>query len=269
MRNAVICGYVRSPFCFANKGELIKVRPDDLLASVIKGLLAKTTINPQDIEDVIVGCSFPEGEQGMNIARTAVLLADLPISIAGTTVNRFCGSSMTSIHMAAGNITSNAGDVFICAGVESMSRVPMGGFNPLPNPTLYEKREGAYMSMGETAENVAQHYNITREQQDQFAVISQQKTAQAHAAGKLKDEIIPIDVRGLTVEKDGCIRPETTIAILNGLRPAFDEKGSVTAGTSSPLTDGAAAVLVCSEDYAPTTQYSHACPYKKLCGMWL
>ena len=250
MKNAVICGYVRSPFTFANKGELVKARPDDLAAHVIKALMEKTKVNANDIEDVIMGCSFPEGEQGMNIARLAALLADLPITVAGTTVNRFCGSSMTAVHIAAGNIAANAGDVFICAGVESMSRIPMGGFNPLPNPTLYEKREGAYMSMGETAENVAQRYNITREQQDQFAATSQAKTVQAQAAGKFNDEIAPIMVRGQTVDKDGCLRPETTVDVLKGLKPAFDEHGSVTAGTSSPLTDGAAAVLVCSEDYA-------------------
>jgi acetyl-CoA acyltransferase len=250
MINAVICGYVRSPFCFATKGELIKVRPDDLVANVIKALINQTKIKPDDIEDVILGCSFPEGEQGMNMARLVAMLAGLPISVAGTTVNRFCGSSMTSIHIAAGSIASGAGEVFVCAGVESMTRIPMGGYNPMPNPTLYESCAGAYMSMGETAENVANKYGISREEQDQFAVASHVKAGKAQAEGRYKDEIVPITTRGNVVDKDGCVRPETTVEVLKGLKPAFDANGSVTAGTSSPLTDGASAVLVCSEDYA-------------------
>ena len=250
MRNVVIAGYARSPFHFANKGLLAKVRPDDLAAQVVRGLVDRTGVNVDDIEDLILGCAFPEGEQGFNMARLVVLMAGLPINVAGTTVNRFCGSSMQSIHNAAGAIQMNAGEVFICAGVESMSRVTMGGFNPMPNPALLESNPAAYMSMGETAENVGKEYNIGREEQEQFAVLSQQKAADAQSLGKLEKEIVPIQMNGLTVDTDGCLRPGTSTEDLAGLKLAFDENGSVTAGTSSPLTDGAAATLVCSETYA-------------------
>ena len=250
MRNVVIAGYARSPFHFANKGLLAKVRPDDLAAQVVRGLVERTGVNVDDIEDLILGCAFPEGEQGFNMARLVVLMAGLPINVAGTTVNRFCGSSMQSIHNAAGAIQMNAGEVFICAGVESMSRVTMGGFNPMPNPALLESNPAAYMSMGETAENVGKEYNIGREEQEQFAVLSQQKAADAQSLGKLEKEIVPIQMNGLTVDTDGCLRPGTSTEDLAGLKLAFDENGSVTAGTSSPLTDGAAATLVCSETYA-------------------
>ncbi|MEC9370592.1 MAG: thiolase family protein [Pseudomonadota bacterium] len=250
MKNVVIAGYARSPFHFAHKGLLAKVRPDDLAAQVVRGLIDRTGVNVDDIEDLILGCAFPEGEQGFNMARLVVLMAGLPISVAGTTINRFCGSSMQSIHNAAGAIQMNAGEVFICAGVESMSRVTMGGFNPMPNPALLESNPAAYISMGETAENVGKEYNIGREEQEQFAVLSQQKAADAQSLGKLEQEIVPIQMNGLTVDTDGCLRPGTSAEDLAGLKLAFDENGSVTAGTSSPLTDGAAATLVCSEAYA-------------------
>ncbi len=250
MKHVVIAGYVRSPFAFAEKGELTKVRPDELAARVVKALVEKTAVNTEDIEDLILGCAFPEGEQGFNMARLVAFQAKLPITVAGATVNRFCGSSMYAIHMAAGAIQMNAGEVFICAGVESMTRVPIMGFNPMPHPGLYESYPQAYVSMGETAENVATKYQITREQQEAFAVESQAKAAAAQAAGKLDDEIVPIRHDGAAVVKDGCLRPDTTAEALAGLKPAFDENGTVTAGTSSPLTDGAAATLVCSEDYA-------------------
>ena len=250
MKNVVIAGYARSPFHFAHKGLLAKVRPDDLAAQVVRGLIDRTGVNVDDIEDLILGCAFPEGEQGFNMARLVVLMAGLPISVAGTTINRFCGSSMQSIHNAAGAIQMNAGEVFICAGVESMSRVTMGGFNPMPNPALLESNPAAYISMGETAENVGKEYNIDRKEQEQFAVLSQQKAADAQLLGKLEQEIVPIQMNGLTVDTDGCLRPGTSAEDLAGLKLAFDENGSVTAGTSSPLTDGAAATLVCSEAYA-------------------
>ena len=250
MKNVVIAGYARSPFHFAHKGLLAKVRPDDLAAQVVRGLIDRTGVNVDDIEDLILGCAFPEGEQGLNMARLVVLMAGLPISVAGTTINRFCGSSMQSIHNAAGAIQMNAGEVFICAGVESMSRVTMGGFNPMPNPALLETNPAAYISMGETAENVGKEYNIDRAEQEQFAVLSQQKAADAQSLGKLEREIVPIQMNGLTVVTDGCLRPGTSAEDLAGLKLAFDENGSVTAGTSSPLTDGAAATLVCSEAYA-------------------
>ena len=250
MENVVIAGYARSPFTPANKGDLTRVRPDELAAQVIKGLIERTGVNADDIEDLIVGCAFPEGEQGLNMARLIGFLAELPLSVAGVTVNHFCGSSMQAVHMAAGAMRMNAGDVFICAGVESMTRVPIMGFNPLPHPGLYASHPEAYMSMGETAENVAGKYRISRRQQDEFALASHTKAAAAQAGGKLSDEIVPIVHNGATVDRDGCVRPDTTLDALAGLKPAFDKKGTVTAGTSSPLSDGASAILVCSEDYA-------------------
>ena len=249
-KNVVIAGYARSPFHFAHKGELIRVRPDDLAAVVVKALIERTGVDPADIEDLILGCAFPEGEQGLNMARLVGQIADLPISVAGTTVNRFCGSSMQAIHMAAGAIQMDAGEVFVCAGVESMTRIPMGGFNPLPNPGLMERYPAAYVGMGVTAENVAEKYQITRDRQQAFAVQSQRKAAAARDQGRLAAEIVPIQANGHLVEQDGCIRPETSEEGLAGLKPAFDQNGTVTAGTSSPLTDGAAATLVCTEEYA-------------------
>ena len=250
MNNAVIAGYVRSPFHFAHKGALVEKRPDDLAAEVVQGLIEQTGVDPAEIEDLIIGCAFPEGEQGFNLGRIVALIAELPISVAGATVNRFCGSSMQAIHIAAGAIRMDAGEAFICAGVESMSRVPMGGFNPAPNPDLYEKNEGAYMSMGETAENLAQKYQITREEQESLAVASHARAAQAWDDGNFAGEVIAVETADGTMERDGCIRPGTNAEVLAGLEPAFDAEGTVTAGTSSPLTDGAAAVLVCTEDYA-------------------
>jgi acetyl-CoA acyltransferase len=250
MRNVMIAGYVRSPFTLAAKGELAKVRPDELAAQVIRGLMQKTGVDAADIEDVILGCAFPEGEQGLNVARMVVFLAGLPDSAAAATVNRFCGSSMYALHMAAGAIQMNAGEAFICAGVESMTRVPIMGFNPMPHPGLHQTRPEAYISMGETAENVATRYQITRAQQEAFALTSQARAASAQKAGKFDSEIVEIAANGAMVRADGCIRADTTPAALAALKPAFDEHGTVTAGTSSPLTDGAAATLVCSEDYA-------------------
>jgi acetyl-CoA acyltransferase len=250
MKNVVIAGYVRSPFTPAKKGELAKVRPDDLLAQTVRSLVERTRVELADVEDLIVGCAFPEGEQGFNVARIAGFIAGLPQSIAGATVNRFCGSSMQAIHMAAGAIQMDAGEVFLCAGVESMTRVPMGGFNPLPNPALFARYPQAFVSMGETAENLARQYGIDRRSQEELAVASQRKTACAQGAGRFDAEIVPITWKGGTVARDGTPRPDTTLEGLAELKLAFDERGTVTAGTSSPLTDGAAAVLVCSEAYA-------------------
>jgi acetyl-CoA acyltransferase len=250
VKNIVIAGYARSPFTPAVKGELRTVRPDELVARVIRTLIERTGVDPDDIEDLILGCAFPEGEQGLNMARSVVFLADLPITVAGATVNRFCGSSMYAIHMAAGAIRMNAGELFICAGVESMTRVPMMGFNPMPHPGLYDRYPEAYVTMGETAENVATRYQISREQQEAFAVESHKRAATAQSLDRFKDELVPIAVNGATVNLDGCIRADTTASNLALLKPAFDVHGTVTAGTSSPLTDGAAAILICSEDYA-------------------
>lgn len=248
--SVVIAGYARSPFHFAKKGELIRVRPDEMAAQVVRGLIETSGIDPADIEDLIVGCAFPEGEQGLNVARLIGFLADLPLSVTGTTVNRFCGSSMQAIHMAAGAIQMDAGEAFICAGVESMTRVPQGGFNPLIHPGLAERFPQAYISMGETAENLADKYSIARERQEELALVSHTRAAAAREAGKFAGEIVPVRHGNHTVDADGCIRPGTSTEALADLKPAFKADGSVTAGTSSPLTDGAAAVLVTTEDYA-------------------
>ena len=250
MKPVVIAGYARSPFTLARKGELARVRPDDLAAAVVRGLIARTGVDAAGIEDLILGCAFPEGEQGFNLGRIMVLLADLPISVAGTTVNRWCGSSMQALHFAAGQIQLGAGEAFICAGVESMSRVPMMGFNPLPNAALAARKPETYMGMGETAENVARRWGISRRAQEEFAVRSHVLAEAARAAGRLAEEIVPISNNAATISQDGCIRADTTLDTLAGLKLAFAADGSITAGTASPLTDGAAALLVCAEEYA-------------------
>jgi len=244
MAKVVICGYARSAFTPAKKGKLNLTRPDDLAAQVVKGLIQKTKIKEEDIEDLILGCAFPEAEQGMNLARNVVFLAGLSHNVGGVTVNRFCASSMQAIHQAAGAINSGSGDLFIAGGVESMSRVPMPGFNPMLNPSLVDM--DAYIGMGHTAENLAKKHSISRERQEQMALESHQKASKAKDEGKFEDEIISVN----DVTEDGCIRPETTLESMAKLKPAFDKDGVVTAGTSSPLTDGAAAVVVCSENYA-------------------
>lgn len=250
MTDVVIAAYRRSPFHFAHKGELAKLRPDEMAAQVVKALVAASGADPATIEDIVVGCAFPEGEQGLNVAKLIGFIAGLPESVAGATVNRFCGSSMQSVHQAAGAIRMGAGEAFLCVGVESMSRVPMMGFNPMPHPGLVKEYPQALVGMGETAENVARRYQVTRADQEAFAVRSHGKAAAAQAAGRLAEEIVPVSVNGRTVTEDGCIRAETTAEGLSGLKPAFREGGTVTAGTSSPLTDGATAVLVCSAEYA-------------------
>ena len=250
MSGVVIAGFVRSPFTPANRGDLARIRPDEVTAQVIRALIEKTGIDAQAIEDVIVGCAFPEGEQGLNVARMVSFLADLPQSAGATTVNRFCGSSMQAIHMAAGAIAMNAGEAFICAGMESMTRVPMPGFNPLPHPGLHERYPQAYISMGITAENVAKKYGIDRAAQEAMALKSHTDAAAARDAGRFDDELIAIVDGNNRADADGCIRENTTKEGLAALEPAFDKDGSVTAGTASPLTDGAAAVLVTSEAFA-------------------
>lgn len=245
-KNIVICGYKRSPFHFASKGALAKIRPDDMMAGVIKALITETGVDANDIEDLLMGCAFPEAEQGFNLAKIVGQLAELPESVAGATVNRFCGSSMTTIQMAAGYMQMDGGEVMIAAGVESMSRIPMGGFNPMPNPKLAEIYPQAYISMGITAENLAKKYDIDRATQEKFALSSHQKASNAAATGKFDAEIVGIG----GVADDGCIRHDASLEGFAGLKLAFDENGSVTAGTSSPLTDGAAAVLIATEEYA-------------------
>ena len=253
---AVIAGYARSPFQFARKGAFASMRPDDIAAQVVKGLIDRLDLDPALIEDLIAGCAYPEAEQGSNVARIVSFLAGLPNTVAAATVNRFCGSSMTSVHMAAAAMQLGAGEAFLCIGLESMSRVPQGGLNFSPNPHLLENFPEAYVTMGQTAENVARRFAVTREDQDRMAASSHRKAAAAQQAGLLANEIIPIKTPEGLVTSDGCIRPGTTEEVLAGLKPAFDPQGTVTAGTSSPLTDGATALLVCTEDFAERHQLS-------------
>jgi len=247
---ALIAGYARSPFTPARKGKLARTRPDDIAAAVVNGLLKKLEIDPDLVEDLIVGTAFPEAEQGFNLARMLTFLTELPDSVPGVTVNRFCGSSMQAIHDAVGRIAMGSGECFIAGGIESMSRIPMTGFNPMPNPRMAEVAPGAFTSMGITAENLAVKFSIERETQEEFAVESHARATRALEGGHFVEEIVGIQTEGGLVDLDECIRPGTDSEILAELKPAFDVDGSVTAGTSSPLTDGAAFVLVCSEDFA-------------------
>ncbi|WP_332775868.1 thiolase family protein [Polaromonas sp.] len=248
--NAYIVDFARSPFHFARKGQLAGLRPDDLAAQVVRSLLARQPFEPGLIEDIILGCAYPEGAQGDNLARIVGFLAGLPSSVAGITMNRFCGSSMSAIHVAVGSIATGAGEAFLCVGVESMSMVPQGGLNSSPNPRLLADYPEAYTAMGMTAENLANRYAIPRSEQELFATASQQKAATAARTGAFEREIVPVQLGdGTLIDADGCPRPTTSAEGLAQLKPAFLETGSVTAGTSSPLTDGATAVLVASEDF--------------------
>ncbi len=247
---AVISAYARSPFHFAKKGALAEVRPDTLAAGVVRGLLQRSDLDPALLEDIVLGCAYPEASQGNNLARIVGLLAGLPHEVGGMTVNRFCGSSMQAVHIAAAQIEAGMGEAFLCVGVESMSMVPQGGFNFSPSPELLADTD-AYISMGETAENVAQRWNVSRADQEALAVESHRKAAAAREQGRLAGEIVPVRLAsGELVEADGCIRPTTSAEALANLKPAFRPDGVVTAGTSSPLTDGAAAVLVTSDAFA-------------------
>jgi acetyl-CoA acyltransferase len=247
---ALIAAYARTPFHFAKKGALAQTRPDDLAAQAVRGLLERTGVAGAEIEDVILGCAYPEAAQGNNLARIVGLLAGLPHSVPGMTVNRFCGSSMQAVHIAAANLEAGIGEAYLCVGVESMSFVPQGGFNFSPHPALQADTD-AYIGMGDTAENVAERWNVSRADQEAFALASHRKAAAARADGLLRDEIVPVlNAAGETVAEDGCIRPGTTLEALASLKPVFRADGVVTAGTSSPLTDGASVVLVCTEDFA-------------------
>jgi len=245
MYKAVIAGYSRSPFTMARKGALIDVKPVNMLAEVIKNLVAKTNVNKQDIEDIVIGCAFQVGEQCFNIGKLVTFLTDMEIKTSGMTVDRWCGSSMEAIHIAAGKIAMGSGKIFICGGVESMTRVNTG-FDPLPYPYTEKENPNVYFTMGVTAENVAKKFNISRKEQQEFAINSHQKAHEAQMNGKFKDEIVSIGDCNL----DGNIRPNSTQEKLDGLKLAFDQNGTVTAATSSPLTDGASAVLICEENYA-------------------
>ena len=242
---AVLVGYCRTPFHRAHRGDLKDTRPEDLAASVIRSVLERTSISGDRIEDLLLGCAYPEGEQGLNLGRISTYLAGMPNTVPGMTTNRLCGSSMQVIHTAAGNIVLGSGDAFICAGVESMSRVMRGGFNRSLHPRIEETYPDAYISMGMTAENLANSHQISRTDQEQFAAMSHSKAIGAQNAGLLAAEIVPIS----DVDVDGCMR-EPNLEKMAQLNPAFIESGTVTAATSSPLTDGASAIMVCSESFA-------------------
>ena len=250
MLKSVLVGFKRSPFTLARKGDLSNVRPEDILSQVINDLVLTTNVNINDIEDIIAGCAYPEGAQGNNIAKIVSFMTNMPEHVAGMTVNRWCGSSMQAIHNAAGAIATGSGKVFICCGIESMSFIPMNGLTYDPNPELNKNNPNVYMSMGVTAENVAKKFNISRKEQQEFAILSHEKAYQAQKDKNFDNEITPININNNEIKLDGAIRPNTTQEILDGLKLVFDENGTVTAGTSSPLTDGASATLVCEEDYA-------------------
>ena len=261
MKQAYILASYRTPGCRAKKGKFKDMRPDDLAAAALAGLLERTGIDPATIEDVILGCAFPEGEQGMNFARVAALKAGIPYQVPAQTVNRFCSSGLQTIALAAERIMAGFADCIVAGGAESMTIVPMGGNKYSANPALVADWPESFASMGVTAELVAEKYSIERAAQDQFAVASHQKAAAAIAAGRFGAEIIPVEIEHTSIVKgkaqskkelvtiDDGVRTDTTIEGLARLQPAFKVGGSVTAGNSSQMTDGAAAALVVSEDY--------------------
>ena len=248
MSESVIIDAVRSPIGVKN-GNLVGIRPDDLTAQVVNGLLARNeNVSPDKIEDLVLGCAFPEGPQGMLMAKGVAILAGIPETTGGSVVNRFCGSSMDAVHQISAKIESGDMEVGIAAGVEDMFSVPMGGFNPDFHPKLAEQEY--YIGMGETAETLAEEGNITRDAQEEFAVESNNKALDAWANGRFDNEVIPIDVYGeVTVEKDEGPR-EPNLEKIQSLNPAFLENGTITPATSSPISIGASAVLITSREFA-------------------
>jgi acetyl-CoA acyltransferase len=264
VQDAYIVAAIRTPVGKAPRGALKSVRPDDLLVHALRSLLTQVPkLDPTLIEDVVVGCAMPEGEQGANVARTALLLAGLPNSVGGVTVNRFCASGTTALAMAADRIRVGEADVMIAAGTESMSRIPMGGFNPSLNPDVFTRDEnlGIAFGMGITAEKVAERWKVSREDQDAFAFGSHQKAIRAREVGAFDAEIAPLEFEERTADLsngqlevkkrrltfDEGPRADTSLEVLAKLKPAFAARGSVTAGNSSQMSDGAAAVLLVSE----------------------
>jgi acetyl-CoA acyltransferase len=269
MADAVIVSSVRTPVGRGFKGSLRTTRPDDLAALVIKEALARVPgLDPKEIDDVILGCAMPEGEQGMNVARIAALRAGLPVETSAMTINRFCSSGLQAIALGADRIRGGGAQVIIAGGTESMSLVPMGGNKISPNPWLVDHYPDAYINMGLGTENIARKFGISREHADQFAVDSHKKAVAALAADKFKDETVAVEVKitslpngngakskgpaktatqSFAFEKDELPRPETSMEVLAGLKPAFHVKGTVTAGNSSPMSDGAAAVVIMSD----------------------
>ncbi|MFC4637502.1 thiolase family protein [Deinococcus hohokamensis] len=262
MRDAVIVSAVRTPVGRGVKGTLANTRPDDLAALVLNEAVKRAGVDASVVEDVYLGCAIPEAEQGLNVARLAALRAGMPDSVGGVTINRFCSSGLQTIAMAAAAIQTGQADVMLAGGVESMSFVPMSGHNPSPNPDLVDSRPGAYIGMGLTAENVAEKYGVSREDQDAFALRSHQRAAAAQDSGKFDAEIVPVPVRvdklkgtklkseTINFDKDELIRRDANLDDMAKVRPAFKQTGSVSAANSSPFSDGAAAVLVMSGEKA-------------------
>ncbi len=264
MREAVVVSAVRTAVGRAPRGSLRNTRPDDMAAWVVKEALNRAPgVKPEEVDDIVIGCSFPEAEQGLNVARLIGYLAGLPSSVPGQTVNRFCSSGLQAIATGAEHIMCGFADVIVAGGVESMSMVPMGGNKTVPNLKLIETYPEGYTAMGVTAENVARKYGISREDQDVFALRSHQKAAAAIKEGRFKDEILPIKVKTQEVSEDGKVtfrdfvfdtdegvRTDTSLEALAKLRPAFSVTGSVTPGNSSPLNDGASAVVLMSKEKA-------------------
>jgi len=250
MQEAYIVASKRTAVGKAVKGSLAQVRPDDLGAYVLAELCKEVpALNSEDVDDVIFGCAFPEGEQGMNMARVIALRAGLPIAVPGMTINRFCSSGLQAISLAADRIRLGEADVIVAGGAESMSMVPLGGAKPAPNPFFMENYPEVYISMGLTAENVAKKYNVTREEQDAFALASHQKAFAAQTGGRFDEEIIAVPLPGgeRWFSKDEGIRSDTTLESLAKLKSAFMNDGTVTAGNSSQTSDGAAAALLMSD----------------------
>lgn len=261
-REAVIVAGKRTAVGKGKRGTTRNYRSDDMAAAVIQALMAETQLDPQLIDDVIIGCAMPEGAQGLNFGRTIAMLAGLPVDVPGMTVNRFCSSGLQTIAIAAERIIANGADCIIAGGAETMSKVPMTGFRINPNPTVVEKMPEVYMGMGLTAERVADEFEVSRQTQDEFALNSHRKAARAQAAGLFKHEIVPLTIEEVRVGENGVeretvifdadehLRPDTTLEGLAKLKPVFQMKGTVTAGNSSPLSDGAAAVIVMERQLA-------------------
>jgi len=254
MREVVVVGAARCAVGRAVRGVLRNTRPDEMAAAVMKALIERAVVDPSELDDIRLGCAMPEAEQGMNVARIAQFLANIPESVSACTINRFCASGLESIVNACYQIAYGDADLIIAGGVESMSKVPMGGYTPRPNPKLAEEYPEVYTPMGITAENLVERYKISREAQDKFAYESHMKAAKATKEGRFKEEIVPLEVqvdsKKTVHEVDETIRPDTTLEALATLKPAFKEGGTVTAGNSSPLTDGASAVLIASKKKA-------------------
>ena len=248
--SSVIVDWRRTPFTRSHRGELSEVRPDEFASQVLIELLNFQNITPDNIDDVLVGCAYPEGEQGYNIGRIMALMSGLPKKTPGVTINRLCGSSMQTIIYASANISAGWGECFVCGGIESMSRVKRRGFNWSPHPKFETDFPEAYVNMGITAENVAKLYGISRLEQEEFSLLSHKKSSNAEQTGKFTDEIVPIINNDFLISKDGCIRPNSSMESMSRLTPAFIDGGTVTAATSSPLTDGAVFSIICSEDFA-------------------